>query len=99
MRHSLHALGQERKALLDRLKSISLTEQPELKRLADEMNALRREEANLRQRHAQSLEEETLRHRERIAGLTAELASLRAGYSSILNRRRLLLAGGGGGQP
>lgn len=87
---SLHHLRRERKALLNHLRSLS-GEVPELRPLAEQLEAVRAEQAAVESRHAEALAAQTQLHEAAVLALQAEIHAARAGYAEALAMRDRLL--------
>lgn len=94
LKRSLRRLRTERKALVGRLRHLQ-TEIPELRTLAEELEAVNTQRRALETSHAELLAQQQREHAAAIELLQTQLAAKRAGYARALALREHLLPAGG----
>ncbi|MDF2628300.1 MAG: hypothetical protein K0R39_2131 [Symbiobacteriaceae bacterium] len=95
---SLRSLRGERKALLNRIRAVQRQDEPELLRLAAQMEAVHQEREATEARHAEALAEQARQFEGALAALRTQAAVTGDGYQRALAlRNRLLVPSGGDG--
>lgn len=93
---SLRMLHGERKALLGRIRAGQVQDEPELRRLAGQMEALQAERLAAEERHAEALAEQSRHFEAALADLKAQAEAMCRSFATALDQRDRLLGRTGG---